>query len=173
MPRGMSVGARSVGVMRPSFFAEQEALAAHFEAIAEAERAIAAAFARRAELVEVGRRFGQSRANAVVRLPGSRWDAAEVAEREFVSELACTIRIPRRTAENLIAESRALAEELPATWVALAAGEVSYQHARAVIDQAWSVPAEARPAFEAVVLKSAGTVTASKLKYRARLLRER
>ncbi|TFC95702.1 DUF222 domain-containing protein, partial [Cryobacterium sp. TmT3-12] len=83
-----------------------------------------------------------------------------------MSELACTIRIPRRTAENLIAESRALAEELPATWVALAAGEVSYQHARAVIDQAWSVPAEARPAFEAVVLKSAGTVTASKLKYR-------
>ncbi|WP_166785542.1 HNH endonuclease signature motif containing protein [Cryobacterium cryoconiti] len=159
--------------MKPSFIAEQEALAAHFEAIAEAERAIAQAFARRAELVEAGRRFGQARANAAVRLPGSRWDAAEVAEREFVSELACTIRIPRRTAENLIAESRALAVELPATRVALAAGEISYQHARAVINQAWSVPEEAKPAFEAAVLRAAGTVTASKLKYRARLLRER
>ncbi|TFC47421.1 HNH endonuclease, partial [Cryobacterium sp. TMT2-17-1] len=101
--------------MKPSFIEEQEALGEHFEAIAEAELAIAVAFARRAELVEAGRRFGQARANAAARLPGSRWDAAEVAEREFVSELACTIRVPRRTAENLIAESRALAGELPAT----------------------------------------------------------
>ena len=167
------MGARSVGVMKPSFIDEQEALAAHFEAIAEAERAIAQAFARRAELVEAGRRFGQGRANAAARVPGSRWDAAEVAEREFVSELACTIRVPRRTAENLIAESRALADELPATLAALQSGEISYQHARAVINQAWSVPAEATPAFEAEVLRSAGTLTASKLKYRARLLRER
>ena len=90
-----------------------------------------------------------------------------------MSELACTLRVPRRTAENLIAESRALADELPATRAALATGEISYQQARVVIDQAWSVPEEARPAFEAEVLRSAGTLTASKLKYRARLLRER
>jgi len=167
------VGARSVCVMKPSFIEEQEALGEHFEAIAEAELAIAVAFARRAELVEAGRRFGQARANAAARLPGSRWDAAEVAEREFVSELACTIRVPRRTAENLIAESRALAGELPATRAALEAGEISYQHAKVVINQAWSVPDEAKAAFEVEVLRSAGTVTASKLKYRARLLRER
>ena len=81
--------------MKPSFIDEQEALAAHFEAIAEAERAIAQAFARRAELVEAGRRFGQGQANAAARGPGSRWAIAEVAERECVSELACTIRVPR------------------------------------------------------------------------------
>ncbi len=124
MPRAMSVGARSVCVMKPSFIEEQEALGEHFEAIAEAE-------------------------------------------------LACTIRVPRRTAENLIAESRALAGELPATRAALEAGEISYQHAKVVINQAWSVPDEAKAAFEAEVLRSAGTVTASKLKNRARLLRER
>ncbi|TFC78346.1 HNH endonuclease [Cryobacterium cheniae] len=173
MLRTVSVGARNVCVMKPSFIEEQEALAAHFEAIAAAERAIAQAFARRADLVEAGRRFGQARAIAAARLPGSRWGAAEVAEREFVSELACTLRVPRRTAENLIAESRALADELPATRAALATGEISYQQARVVIDQAWSVPEEARPAFEAEVLGSAGTLTASKLKCRARLLRER
>ncbi|TFC83093.1 hypothetical protein E3T23_03205 [Cryobacterium cheniae] len=56
--------------MKPSFIDEQEALAEYFEAIAAAERAIAQAFARRAELVEAGRRFGQARANAAARLPG-------------------------------------------------------------------------------------------------------
>ncbi|WP_370448921.1 HNH endonuclease signature motif containing protein [Cryobacterium sp. TMT2-15-1] len=50
--------------MKPSFIEEQEALGEYFEAIAAAERAIAGACARRAELVEAGRRFGQARANA-------------------------------------------------------------------------------------------------------------
>ncbi|WP_166789171.1 HNH endonuclease signature motif containing protein [Cryobacterium sp. TmT2-59] len=105
--------------------------------------------------------------------PGARWDAREVAEREFSSELACTIRVPQRTAENLVAESRALAVDLPATRAALASGEISYRHAQVVVNQAWSVPAEGRAKFEAAVLKSASTMTASKLKYRARVLRER
>ncbi|WP_160141023.1 DUF222 domain-containing protein, partial [Cryobacterium shii] len=144
--------------MKPSFIEEREAMGRHFDAIAEAERDIAAAFARRAERVEDARRFGQAIAHNA-RVPGARRDAREVAEREFSSELACTIRVPQRTAENLVAESRALAQELPATRAALAAGEISYRHAQVVVNQAWSVPAEGRVKFEAAVLKSAGTLT--------------
>ncbi|TFC51289.1 hypothetical protein E3T26_10395 [Cryobacterium sp. TMT1-21] len=112
--------------MKPSFIAEREAMGLHFDAIAEAERDIAAAFARRAERVEAARRFGQAVAHNAARVPSARWDAREVAEREFSSELACTIRVPQRSAENLVAESRALAVELLATRAALAAGEISY-----------------------------------------------
>ena len=173
MPRRMSVVARNVACMKPSFVEEQEARGRHFDAIKAAYDDVARANARLAHEVEEARRHGEATANAAARVPGSRWDAARVAEREFVSELACTIRVPQRTAENLIAESRALAEELPATRTALEAGEISYQHAKVVINQASSVPDEARPAFEAEVLRSAGTLTASKLKYKARLLRER
>jgi hypothetical protein len=79
----------------------------------------------------------------------------------------------QRTAENLIAESRVLAEELPATRAALESGVISYQHVRVLVNESWSVPGGAKAAFEAAVLRSAGSLTASKLKYRARLLRER
>lgn len=169
----MSVVARNVTGMKSSFVEEQEARGRHFDAIRAAHEDVARATARLAREVEEARRHGQATANAAARVRGSRWDAARIAEREFVSELACTIRVPQRTAENLIAESRVLAEELPATRAALEAGEISYQHAKAVISQSWSVPDEAKPAFEAAILRSAGTLTASKLKYKARLLRER
>ncbi|WP_255578701.1 MULTISPECIES: DUF222 domain-containing protein [unclassified Cryobacterium] len=159
--------------MKPAVIEEREAMGRHFDAIKDAHSEVARAQAKVARLIEDARRFGQAIAHNAARIPGARWDAREVAEREFSSELACTIRVPQRTAENLVAESRALACDLPATRAALASGEISYQHAKAVINQAWSVPAEGRAKFEAAVLKSASTLTASKLKYNARILRER
>jgi hypothetical protein len=169
----MSVDSRNVTVMTASFIAQQEARGLRFEAIAAADREIAQAFARRAELIDEARRYGQATAAVAARVPGCRWDATMVAEREFVSELACTIRVPQRTAENLIAESRALAEKLPATREALSKGEISYRHAQTLIGQAWTVPDAAKAAFEAALLRSAGHLTAAKLTYKARLLRER
>ena len=159
--------------MTASVIAQQEAQGARFEAIAAAERAISQAFAARAELVDEARRFSAANAATSAREPGSRWDASTIAQREFVSELACTIRVPQRTAENLIAESRALAEKLPATREALQSGEISYRQAQALIDQAWTVPDDAKAAFEEALLPAAANLTASKLKYKARLLRER
>jgi len=168
----MSVGARIVARMTAAFIARQEALGSRFDAIAAAEREIAAACARRAALVDEARRFSEATA-ARRAVPGGRWSAGMVAEREFVSELAVTLRFPQRTAENLIAESRALADELPATRAALQSGEISYRHAQVLIGQAWTVPPVAKAAFEAALLRSAGHLTASKLKYKARVLRER
>jgi len=168
----MSVGARSVTGMTGSFIARQEGLGSRFEAIAETEREIAAAFARRATLVNEARRYSEATA-ATPAVPGGRWPAGVVAERKFVSELAVTLRVPQRTAENLIEASRALAEDLPATRAALEAGEISYRHAQVLIGQALTVPAAAKAGFEASLLRTAGHLTAAKLKYKARLLRER
>ncbi|MBG6058440.1 hypothetical protein IWX89_001882 [Cryobacterium sp. MP_M3] len=158
--------------MTAAFIARQEALGIRFDAIAAAEREIAAACARRAALVDEARQFSEATA-ASRAVPGGRWSAAMVAQREFVSELAVTLRFPQRTAENLIAESRALANELPATRAALQSGEISYRHAQVLIGQAWTVPPAGKPAFEAALLRTAGHLTASKLKYKARVLRER
>ena len=47
------------------------------------------------------------------KVPRARWDAAVVAELEFVTELACTLRLPVRSAENLTAKNRTLQHELP------------------------------------------------------------
>jgi len=168
----MSVGARNVTRMTASFIAWQEALGSRFDAIAAAEGEIAAACARRAALVDEARRFSEATA-ASRAVPGGRWPASTVAQREFVSELAVTLRFPQRTAENLIQESRALAEELPATRAALQTGKISYRHAQVLIEQAWAVPPAAKAAFEAALLRTAGHLTASTLKYKARLLRER
>ncbi|MDJ0323310.1 DUF222 domain-containing protein [Cryobacterium sp. PH31-AA6] len=158
--------------MTAAFIARQEALGSRFDAIAAAEREIASACARRAALVDEARRFSEATA-ASRAVPGGRWPAETVAQREFVSELALTLRLPQRTAENLIEDSRALAEELPATRAALQTGEISYRHAQVLIGQAWRVPSAAKAAFEAALLRSAGHLTASKLKYKARVLRER
>lgn len=174
----MSVGSRKVTGMTILVNARQEALGERFDAIKEAERDIARAFARRAELIDEARRYREETAAQRVASAGcaaslSRWNEAMIADREFVSELACTLPVPQRTAETVIAESRALVEDLPETRAALHRGEISYRNAQTLMGQAWSVPADAKAAFEAALLPSAAILTASKLKSKARMLRER
>jgi hypothetical protein len=159
--------------MTSSIGTAQAQLGSRFDAIAAVDRGLAQGFARRADLIDEARRFSETIVANAPRSSGSRWDPAEIARREFSSELACTLRIPEPTAQNLIAESQALAEDLPATRAALQAGEISYRHAQALIGQAWSVPAEALPAFEAALVPSAHTLTVAKFKRNARVLRER
>ena len=174
----MSVGRRKVTGMTILVNARQEALGERFDAIKEAERDIARAFARRAELIDEARRYREETAAMTVASAAcasslSRWNESMIAEREFVSELACTLLVPQRTAETVIAESRALADDLPGTRAALHRGEISYRNAQTLMGQAWSVPADAKAAFEAALLPSAANLTASKLKTKARMLRER
>ncbi len=175
---GLSVGRRKVTGMTILVNARQEALGARFDAIKEAERDIARAFARRAELIDEARRFREETAAQTVASAGcassvSRWNETMIGDREFVSELACTLLIPQRTAENVIAECRALADDLPETRAALYRGAISYRNAQTLVGQAWSVPPEAKAAFEAALLPAAANLTASKLKNKARMLRER
>jgi len=151
----------------------QHELGRLFDAVAAADKAIAQCFAARAEAVDRARRFSAAHAASIPLSLQARWSREEIAERELSSELAATLRIPERTAENLLAESQALTEHLPATRAALAAGRISYRHAQAVVEQSWSIPAEGLPAFEQALLPAAERLTVAKLKHKARLLRER
>ncbi|WP_161972348.1 HNH endonuclease signature motif containing protein [Glaciihabitans arcticus] len=138
-----------------------------FDALVALDREIAGLHARRAALIEAARVeiLEQPR-------PGSTWDPVVIARRELSSELACALRIPERSAERLIAESRALCTQLPATLEALASGRISYRHAQVVVDQASTLPASALPDFEGDVLPLAEVLTAAQFERRARVRRE-
>ena len=57
------------------------------------------------------------------------WDSRTIARKVLVSELACALRLPERTTENLVATSAALLHDLPDTFQALHSGDISYRHA--------------------------------------------
>ncbi|WP_160140981.1 MULTISPECIES: DUF222 domain-containing protein, partial [Cryobacterium] len=139
--------------MKPSFIEQQETRGEYFDAIREAHGKLAQDAAALADLIDEAHRFATGTADTAPRVPGSRWDADTVAEREFTSELACTIRIPQRSAETLIHESGCLTGELPLTMAALRSGQISYRHAQVLMGQAWSLPDEAKAAFEEALLK--------------------
>ena len=101
------------------------------------------------------------------------WDSTTVAHRELVTELACALRLPERSAENLIAHSSILAASLPATLEALQKGEISYRHAQSIADHAASLPAETAGSFEAAVLPAARSLTVARFERTARVQRER
>ncbi|WP_166788702.1 DUF222 domain-containing protein [Cryobacterium sp. HLT2-28] len=142
-------------------------------AVAVADRVIAQCFAFRAELIDQTRRFSEAHAAEIPRGPQALWSREEIAQRELSSELAATLRIPERSAETLLAESKALVQDLPATRAALHDGVISYRHAQAIVQQSWSIPEEGVAAFEQALLPSAEHLTVAKLKHKARLLRER
>ena len=143
--------------------------------VAEADRAIGRAAATRAALIDQARSWSEATASlmppdtSLVR----RWDADAVARRTLVSELAAALRLPERTTENLIEESRSLLRELPATMAALTDGGISYRHAQVMIEHAKSLPEQARRRFEDAALPFAEKLTASRFDHKARVLRER
>ncbi len=143
--------------------------------IAESDRAIARATAVRAALIDQARGWSEATASL---MPGDesvvrRWSKADVARRSLVSEVAAALRLPDRSAENLVHESQSLLRELPATMAALADGEISYRHAQVMIDHADSLPESTRRSFEDSALPFATKLTASRFDRKARVLRER
>lgn len=150
--------------------------------VTEADRELAIVAARRAELIEAARRLSIAHAAATAAeataaggasRPPMAWDPAVVAHRELVSELACALRIPERTAGKLMEASRALMNDLPATRAALAVGAISYRHAEVMVDHASSLPIDAVSGFETDVLLSAQAHTVAKFDTVARVQRER
>lgn len=143
--------------------------------VAEADRAVARAAARRAALIDQARSWSEATESLMPPDDSEvrRWAAARVARRCLVSELAAALRLPERSAENLIEESRSLLRELPATMNALTEGEISYRHAQVLIDHANSLPVDARRTFEAAALPFAMKLTVSRFDHRARVVRER
>jgi hypothetical protein len=173
----------SASVVSPASVVLTASLAASFldtmgeliDDVVEADRVIARAAAKRAALIDQARSWNGATAS-LMPIDASqvrRWSCARVARRSLVSELAAALRLPERSTENLIEESRSLLRELPATMTALTEGQISYRHAQVMIDHANSLPAEARRAFEDSALPFAIKLTVSRFEHRARILRER
>src|SRR5680860_642954 len=100
-------------------------------------------------------------------------DAATMARRSLVAELACALRIPEGSAERLLVESASLVHDLTATRTALQQGEISYRHATSLMDHVWSLPEGARAVFESAVLPAARSLTVAKFDGTARRAREK
>jgi hypothetical protein len=142
------------------------------DTIAHVDRVIAGLQAFKAELVVHADDVTSVTRQVTVKDPKA-WNAVTIARKEFETELACALRIPERTAQNLITESRMLVTELPATKAALSTGEISYRHAQKIIDNAVTLSTEHRSQFENELLPFAARMTAAKFTTKARKHRER
>ncbi len=149
-----------------------ETLGELIDCIVSTENMISSITAYRAQLIDEARRLAEMTEHATRPGQVGGWDAAMTARRVIVTELACALRLPERSAERLVEESRSLLHELPGTHQALREGAVSYRHAQTVIDHANSLPEEARQPFEEAILPDAKKLTVAKLDRKARQARE-
>jgi hypothetical protein len=101
------------------------------------------------------------------------WSQSATARRTAVSEVALALRIPERSAQALIEESRMLMERLPLTMAGLTAGDFSFRHAKSIVAHASSLSEDQHASFEAAVVPSASKLTFAKFDQKARTTRER
>jgi hypothetical protein len=146
------------------------------ESVAGVEAMIASLTAYRAELVAQAHRWAQATVDQVVPVgpaPVASGRRVELAERSFVAELGCALRISERSARQLIADSDTLVSALPVTFAGLAAGRVGYGQARVIVDETSGLDAADRHRVEETVIQAAATQTPSRLRARVRHARER
>jgi hypothetical protein len=104
-------------------------------------------------------------------------------EMGVVSEVACALTVSERSASALLAQSNELTSALPLTLAALEAGDLSWQHARIMVDETTSLDPAGAAALEAHFLAPeaadgtqqcpAGELFPSRFRHKARTWRER
>ncbi|MHA7303505.1 HNH endonuclease signature motif containing protein, partial [Pseudarthrobacter sp. MDT1-22] len=101
----------------------------------------------------------------------------------MTAEIACVLAIGERAASALLNQSQLLTTALPLTLSALQAGTISWQHARAMVDEAATLDPAGAASLEAHFLDPdapnaaggcpAGEMPAFRFRHRARTWRER
>jgi hypothetical protein len=134
------------------------------DTVAQFDRMIAQLTGMRAEAIERARQWSE------VAEDGVRHD---LARRSLVAELACALRMPERTADAMVDDSRALVTELPTTLAALRSGEIGYRHAQIIADHGRTLDPATRAELERVALPLAASTTPSALDRKIRGLRDR
>ncbi|MEJ1192011.1 HNH endonuclease signature motif containing protein [Pseudarthrobacter sp. CCNWLW207] len=114
-----------------------------------------------------------------VRSPGEH-TAQEMA---VVSEVACALTVTERSASALLAQAHELTTTLPLTLAALQSGDLSWQHAKVMVDETTGLDAAGAAALEARFLGPdvpdrarecpAGELVPSRFRHKARTWRER
>lgn len=143
------------------------------DSIEAIDRMINSLEARKVELIDQARQWSEVAQVASSTSDDHGWSPEVRARRELVAELACVLRIPERTAENLVAHSRTLVHDLPTTLATLSEGGISLRHALVLVDETYTIPDHAVLAFEAAALPHAQRLTVSKFTRKAKCLRER
>ncbi|GHD44992.1 HNH endonuclease [Mycetocola manganoxydans] len=144
-------------------------------AVSQIDRLEARQSAWKAEFIDQARRIALMTEEAVITVgknfsPAQRQD---LARRAFISEVACELRIPERSAIALIDESEALMHRLPLTLAALREGEITYRHAQYLIDETATLDPDAAGQLERGALPFARNLTPARFRQKARTLRER
>ncbi len=150
--------------------ADEVALAGELSRIVALERSIRVAQAEQFRLVESAR-LRHARLEGVTE--GSSSEDREFATRSFVAELATTLVVPEATAGRLVADATRLTGPRTATLDALAAGEISGAHVRAMLEVTSTLPADAADEVERVALQDAASRTSAAFRRRLHRLRER
>jgi hypothetical protein len=146
------------------------------DGIAQLDRMEASIAAHKAELVDQARQWSElieSAADDSTRDFDRGWNAAVRARRTVVTELACALRIPERTAESLVVDSQMLLADLPHTFEALSSGAITWRHTRSLVDHARTIPTGAVAAFEETLVPFAAKLTVAQFDRKARVHRER
>jgi hypothetical protein len=133
-----------------------ERLAEALEHITELERTIRAAQAEQLRWVHELR---EAMRDVEAHPARTDRDNREWADRACSVELATALRVHERTAVRHVHDATALAVRLPSTADALAAGEVSLQHVRDLIDAVGLIGAERAAEFEREALEKALRMT--------------
>jgi hypothetical protein len=105
--------------------------------------------------------------------PSGGWTPEVITRAELSSMLAYRLKITETMAGLYVHHGHMLTQHLPQTLEALLEGEISYRHATVIIDQADTLPDEARAAFDAELAPTARDITAGTLTTKARHLREK
>jgi hypothetical protein len=88
-------------------------------------------------------------------------DSVEGCSAELIS---CALRIPSRTAQQLVATAQTLVGQLPRTLSALASGQITARHAQVIAEAASRLPAEHASQLEDRVLERATRQTVAQLR---------
>ncbi|SFN62997.1 HNH endonuclease signature motif containing protein, partial [Mycetocola miduiensis] len=142
--------------------------------IADLQRAEARRQAWMVELIDEARRASEASLHGV-RVLGSTLSEArrqEMARRSLVAELACALLMPETTVIGMLTDAEALIHRLPATMTALRAGEITYKHAKVLVDQTATLSPEAALLLEEQAVPFGRSLTVSKFRAKTRLLRE-
>lgn len=163
--------ASEVSPERPSVLpaAMADTLSGMVDNLVQIDALISGLNAVRAEMIDGIRAWSEVAESASERsTPMSR----DLAFRAIRAEVACALRLPERTVENLFGVSRMIVHDLPETLKALRAGEITYRHAQILVDHAAGLDGAARDQFERLAVPVAVTSTPTTLDRRARKLRE-
>jgi hypothetical protein len=158
--------------MKSSFVTRTEELDARLDTaidtLHDLDRAAARVDARRSRCVAEVARIADERAALV-----SGGSEAREQERKLVAvEIAAATLRSERTVAQMINQAEELVTGYPATLAALETGQVSALHVRHLIAHASTLPAEARPGFEARLLDEAAVMPPHRFTDKARRMRE-